>query len=61
VDGRPAVLVHGPDGSPRAPAYFVLLEWVGGRVARIRDFHYARYATEGAELSAGAERSALLP
>jgi RNA polymerase sigma-70 factor (ECF subfamily) len=61
VEGRPAVLVHGPDGSPRAPAYFVLLEWVGGRVVRIRDFYYARYATEGAELSAGAERSALLP
>lgn len=61
VEGRPAVLVHGPDGSPGAPAYFVLLEWVGGRVARIRDFYYARYATEGAELSAGAERSALLP
>ena len=25
-------------GSPRAPAYFVLLEWVGERVMRIRDF-----------------------
>jgi RNA polymerase sigma-70 factor, ECF subfamily len=53
VDGRPAALVHRPDISPRAPAYFVLLAWDGGRVMQIRDFRHARYATEGAELSVG--------
>jgi RNA polymerase sigma-70 factor, ECF subfamily len=37
----------------RTPAYFVPLEWGGERVKRIRDFRYARYATDGAELSVG--------
>jgi RNA polymerase sigma-70 factor, ECF subfamily len=54
VDGRPAVLVHAPGSSPPTPAYFVLLEWSGKSVMRIRDFRHARYATEGADLSAGA-------
>ena len=53
VDGRPAALVHRPDISPWAPAYFVLLAWDGERVMQIRDFRHARYATEGAELSVG--------
>jgi RNA polymerase sigma-70 factor, ECF subfamily len=28
----------------------VVLEWSGDRVAAIRDFRYARYALEGAEI-----------
>jgi RNA polymerase sigma-70 factor, ECF subfamily len=49
VEGRAAVLVYKP-GAP-APTYFVLLEWAGGgALVNIRDFRYARYATEGAEL-----------
>jgi RNA polymerase sigma-70 factor (ECF subfamily) len=51
VDGRPAVLVRDPGNRSGAPAYFVLLQWAGGSVLNIRDFRYARYATEGAELS----------
>jgi RNA polymerase sigma-70 factor (ECF subfamily) len=51
LDGRPAALVHRPDVSPLMPTYFVLLAWDGGRVMHIRDFRYASYATEGAELS----------
>jgi RNA polymerase sigma-70 factor (ECF subfamily) len=50
VDGRPAVLVHDPRDASPTPAYFVLLQWAGDRVGNIRDFRYARYATEGAEL-----------
>jgi RNA polymerase sigma-70 factor (ECF subfamily) len=50
VDGRPAVLVHDPREASATPAYFVLLQWAGDRVGNIRDFRYARYATEGAEL-----------
>jgi RNA polymerase sigma-70 factor (ECF subfamily) len=53
VDGRAAALVHRPETSPLAPAYFVLLAWDGGRVMHIRDFRYARYATDGAALSVG--------
>ena len=50
VDGRPAVLVRRPDEPSGAPVYFVLLEWSDGAVTSIRDFRYARYAIEGAEL-----------
>ena len=50
VDGRPAVLVRNPSDPTGKPAYFILLQWEGDRVANIRDFRFARYATEGAEL-----------
>lgn len=50
VEGRPAVLVRDPTAAAGAVAYFVLLEWSEGRVARIRDFRYARYAMEGADV-----------
>jgi RNA polymerase sigma-70 factor (ECF subfamily) len=50
LEGRPAALVRDPADPCGAPAYFVLLEWRDGRVARIRDFRHARYATDGAEL-----------
>jgi RNA polymerase sigma-70 factor (ECF subfamily) len=52
VEGRPAVLVSDPRERPRKPAYFVLLEWRAESVLAIRDFRYARYATEGAEILA---------
>jgi len=50
VDGRPAALVCDPDDKSSTPTYFVLLEWTGGGLVSIRDFRYARYAIEGAEL-----------
>jgi RNA polymerase sigma-70 factor, ECF subfamily len=50
VDRRPAVIVHDPRTPSRAPSYFILLEWAGDRLINIRDFRFARYATEGAEL-----------
>jgi RNA polymerase sigma-70 factor, ECF subfamily len=31
-------------------AYFILLQWAGDSVVNIRDFRFARYATDGAEL-----------
>ena len=37
-------------GAAGRPSYFVLLEWGGGKLLNIRDFRYARYAVEGAEL-----------
>jgi RNA polymerase sigma-70 factor (ECF subfamily) len=51
VEGRPAVLVRNPSDPTGKLAYFILLQWEGERVANIRDFRFARYATEGAELS----------
>src|SRR5262249_59955136 len=50
VDGRPAILVCDPNEPQARPAYFVLLEWDGGRLVGIRDFRYARYAVDGAEM-----------
>jgi RNA polymerase sigma-70 factor, ECF subfamily len=51
VDGRPAMVVYDRNVSLETPAYFVALEFAGGRVASVHDFLYARYAMEGVELS----------
>ena len=50
VDRRPALLAFDPDDVLGMPMYFVMLEWAGGQVVAIRDFRYARYAMEGAEI-----------
>ena len=49
VDGRPALLVFEPRDEG-TPAYFILLDWRDARVVIIRDFRFARYAVDGAEL-----------
>jgi RNA polymerase sigma-70 factor (ECF subfamily) len=54
VDRRPALLARNPKAPAARPAYFVLLEWAGDRVATIRDFRHAPYAIEDAELVAPA-------
>jgi hypothetical protein len=36
----------GSGGRARAPIYFVLLRFGGGRVTHIRDYRHARYAVE---------------
>ena len=51
VDRHPAILVHDPDDFTGGPKYFILLEWAGDRLARIRDFRYARYTLDGAEVA----------
>jgi RNA polymerase sigma-70 factor, ECF subfamily len=50
IDGRPAVLVCDADDPASPPRYFVLLDWRGERLAGIRDFLFARYAMDGAEV-----------
>ena len=50
VDRRPAVLVRDPGDPSQRPAYFVLLDWAGTSVVNIRDFRFASYAIDGAEL-----------
>lgn len=52
VDRRPALLVHDADDPDGRLRYFILLAWAGGKVVGIRDFVFARYAVEGAELIA---------
>lgn len=50
VDRRPAMLVYDGDDPDERLKYFILLEWQGEKVVGIRDFVFARYAMEGAEL-----------
>jgi RNA polymerase sigma-70 factor (ECF subfamily) len=50
VEGRAAALVHDPAGPLGQPRYFVLLAWSPDGLIGIRDFRYARYAIEGAEV-----------
>jgi len=52
VEGRPAVLVRNPKDLAAAPRYFVLLDWADEGLIRIRDFLYAPYITDGAEIVA---------
>jgi RNA polymerase sigma-70 factor, ECF subfamily len=49
VDGRPAMLVY-EAAAPEVVSYFVLLEWTGSNVVQIRDFLYAPYALDGADV-----------
>src|SRR5262245_11588555 len=51
VEGRPAIIVNDPREASGKPTYFILLKWFGDRIASIRDFHFARYATADADLS----------
>jgi RNA polymerase sigma-70 factor, ECF subfamily len=50
VDGFAAALVRDPADPAAQPRYFVLLTWGAGGLIDIRDFRYARYAIEGAEV-----------
>src|SRR5262245_22821342 len=50
VDRRPGIIVHSPEDPAGPPIYFMLVDWAGDRLLSLRDFRYARYATEDAEL-----------
>jgi RNA polymerase sigma-70 factor (ECF subfamily) len=50
VERRPAVVVHHPDDPSGQPLYFILLDWAEDRLLRVRDFRYARYVIDGAEV-----------
>ena len=50
VDGRPAVLMFDPNDPGSRPRSLILLGWRDDSVVSIRDFHFARYVLETAEL-----------
>jgi RNA polymerase sigma-70 factor (ECF subfamily) len=52
VDGRAAILMFDPNDPAGPPTYFIILEWRNERVAAIRDFLFARYAVDGADIVA---------
>jgi RNA polymerase sigma-70 factor (ECF subfamily) len=47
ADGRPAILVSDPSDAAGAVRWVVLLDWMDGQIAAIRDFIYADYVMEG--------------
>jgi RNA polymerase sigma-70 factor, ECF subfamily len=50
VEGRPAALVRAPGSTVPAVPYVVLLGWSDGGLVAIRDFRYARYVMDSAEV-----------
>jgi len=50
VDRRPAIIMFDPQDPSGPPRYFVLLDWENGSIVNIRDFLFAHYAIEDAEL-----------
>ena len=50
VEGRPAILAHDAAAPGGAPSFFILLEWADGEVVSIRDFLFARYVMDGADV-----------
>jgi RNA polymerase sigma-70 factor (ECF subfamily) len=52
IDGRPAVLVRESDDPSAPPSYFIVLEWSANKIVSIRDFRYARYVVESADVMA---------
>jgi RNA polymerase sigma factor (sigma-70 family) len=49
VEGREVIAVF-EEGSGAKPNYFMWLEWRNGHISFIRDYRYARYVVDGAEL-----------
>lgn len=54
VDGKPAVLMLDAEDGEGPPLYFVTLEWRGEQIVAIRDFLFARYVLESAEIAVSA-------
>jgi RNA polymerase sigma-70 factor (ECF subfamily) len=51
VEDRTAALVCDPASPLGEPIYFVVLDWNTNGLIGIRDFRYARYAIDGAEMT----------
>jgi RNA polymerase sigma-70 factor (ECF subfamily) len=51
AEGRPALLVSNPADTSDTVEYVVLLDWSEGRIRGIRDFYYAKYVTDGLEVT----------
>jgi RNA polymerase sigma-70 factor, ECF subfamily len=52
VEGWSAALVFDVAMGKPEPSYFILLEWDASKLSLIRDFRYARYVIDGAEVTA---------
>jgi RNA polymerase sigma factor (sigma-70 family) len=54
VEGREVIAVFESGADPK-PSYFMWVEWRDGRISFIRDYRYARYIVNGAELMLAAD------
>jgi RNA polymerase sigma-70 factor (ECF subfamily) len=52
VDGQPAILMYRKEDTSGRPEFFILIDWKEGQVAGIRDFLFAPYVMEAAEVVA---------
>jgi RNA polymerase sigma-70 factor (ECF subfamily) len=50
VDGKAAILIRNPEQPEAGVRGFMLIEWMGDEVSHIRDFRYASYCVEGADI-----------
>lgn len=50
IDGVPAILVRDAEEPQGPPKYVVVLGWTGDEVAAIRDFRFARYVLDAADV-----------
>lgn len=50
VEGQPAILVSDPNDASERTKYFILLTWADDGLVAIRDFLFASYAMDGAEV-----------
>ena len=50
VEGQPAILVSDPNDGSERTKYFILLTWADDGLVGIRDFLFASYAMDGAEV-----------
>ncbi|MGA2056720.1 MAG: sigma-70 family RNA polymerase sigma factor [Bradyrhizobium sp.] len=57
VEGREVIAVFENSADPK-PSYFMWVEWRDGRISFIRDYRYARYIVNGAELTLAADSHA---
>jgi RNA polymerase sigma-70 factor (ECF subfamily) len=51
VEGRPAILVFNQQETSGRPSYFILLDWVKGEVASIRDYRHTEYVMGDAQFA----------
>jgi RNA polymerase sigma-70 factor (ECF subfamily) len=57
VEGREVIAVF-EESAGAEPSYFMWLEWRNGRISFIRDYRYARYVVDSAELTLAADGEA---
>ncbi len=58
VEGREVIAVF-ENGADAKPSYFMWLEWRDDKISFIRDYRYARYVVDGADLVLAPEDEAL--